>query len=263
LEFEALDRLFGHGVTGEQNDPNGLEFLRARYYDPKIGRFLSGDPVGGGYGYARSNPVSLTDPSGMVVVCTDWREGLCAGTTTIPDEFAGLYIAADSVQHWVPPKKAATPTSTSVGTQTAAPSDPIVNAEVAQATQEPTGGFDPGYDAGSPVVATVASDPYSQNEILSANSNCPAGSPLAHCMQLRTVLEIERHGPSECYNYGFECYDRLEMGLLGAGTTGLGLGIIIYGCEAGAVLCPVAVVSGGIVIGAGVALVYTSQMPWH
>jgi RHS repeat-associated protein len=29
---------------GEQNDPNGLDFLRARYYDPEVGRFLSGDP---------------------------------------------------------------------------------------------------------------------------------------------------------------------------------------------------------------------------
>jgi RHS repeat-associated protein len=93
----------------EQSDPNGLDFLRARYYDPEIGRFLSGDPLGGGYGYAGGNPVNAVDPSGMVVVCTDWREGLCAGTTTIPDQFAGLYIAADSVEHWVAPtpKKAA------------------------------------------------------------------------------------------------------------------------------------------------------------
>jgi RHS repeat-associated protein len=29
--------------TGEQNDPTGLEYLRARYYDPALGRFLSRD----------------------------------------------------------------------------------------------------------------------------------------------------------------------------------------------------------------------------
>jgi RHS repeat-associated protein len=33
--------------AGEQNDPNDLGYLRARYYDPEIGRFLSGDPLGG------------------------------------------------------------------------------------------------------------------------------------------------------------------------------------------------------------------------
>jgi hypothetical protein len=27
--------------TGEQNDPTGLVYLRARYYDPAVGRFLS------------------------------------------------------------------------------------------------------------------------------------------------------------------------------------------------------------------------------
>jgi RHS repeat-associated protein len=31
--------------TGEQNDPTGLEYLRARYYDASTGRFLSQDPV--------------------------------------------------------------------------------------------------------------------------------------------------------------------------------------------------------------------------
>ena len=47
--------------TGEQNDPNGLEYLRARYYDPATGRFLGRDPLGGGYPYAagtrRTTPI--------------------------------------------------------------------------------------------------------------------------------------------------------------------------------------------------------------
>ena len=51
--------------TGEQNDPNGLEYLRARYYDPATGRFLSRDPLGGGYPYAGGNPANMADPSGM------------------------------------------------------------------------------------------------------------------------------------------------------------------------------------------------------
>jgi RHS repeat-associated protein len=30
--------------TGEQNDPTGLVYLRARYYEPALGRFLNRDP---------------------------------------------------------------------------------------------------------------------------------------------------------------------------------------------------------------------------
>ena len=37
----------GFSFTGEQNDPNGLEYLRARYYDPAVGRCLGQDPAGG------------------------------------------------------------------------------------------------------------------------------------------------------------------------------------------------------------------------
>ena len=53
--------------TGEQNDPGGLEYLRARYYDSAIGRFLSKDPLPGGnpYAYVGNNPVNFTDPSGL------------------------------------------------------------------------------------------------------------------------------------------------------------------------------------------------------
>lgn len=45
----------------------GLQYLRARYYDPQTGRFLSRDPLPGGhpYAYAGNNPVRYVDPSGM------------------------------------------------------------------------------------------------------------------------------------------------------------------------------------------------------
>ncbi|MBU3978752.1 hypothetical protein KJ980_07205 [Patescibacteria group bacterium] len=58
----------------QQNDPeSGMYYLRARYYDPVTGRFISRDPVKGylqdprtqnGYDYALNNPVNLSDPSG-------------------------------------------------------------------------------------------------------------------------------------------------------------------------------------------------------
>ncbi len=60
--------------TGEQYDPEaGLYYLRARYYDPAISRFLSRDTYEGTltdplsqnpYLYARGNPVLYVDPSG-------------------------------------------------------------------------------------------------------------------------------------------------------------------------------------------------------
>ncbi len=54
--------------TGEQRDPDsGLYYLRARYYDPAVGRFLSQDPLPTGnlYAYVGNNPVNLIDPAGL------------------------------------------------------------------------------------------------------------------------------------------------------------------------------------------------------
>lgn len=63
---------------GEQYDPDlGLYYLRARYYNPLTGRFMSKDPLDGiwsapstlhKYLYAAGDPINATDPTG--------REGL-------------------------------------------------------------------------------------------------------------------------------------------------------------------------------------------
>ena len=56
---------------------SGLIYLRARYYDPSIGRFISEDPIrsnkGGGnwYTYCANNPVRFTDPSGLIITSTE------------------------------------------------------------------------------------------------------------------------------------------------------------------------------------------------
>jgi len=59
--------------TGEQNDPNGLEYLRARYYDPATGRLTSQDLWLGNvfspttlnhYPYVLNDPLNLIDPYG-------------------------------------------------------------------------------------------------------------------------------------------------------------------------------------------------------
>ncbi|AVH68152.1 polymorphic toxin-type HINT domain-containing protein [Nostoc sp. 'Peltigera membranacea cyanobiont' N6] len=62
------------GFAGEQRDAaTGLDYLRARYYDSSLGRFISKDEFPGylndpysqhDYQYAHANPVRYTDPSG-------------------------------------------------------------------------------------------------------------------------------------------------------------------------------------------------------
>ncbi len=62
-----------YAFTGEIRDANGLTYLRARYYNPADGRFLSRDTWHGDYnrplslnrwGYVEGNPVILVDPTG-------------------------------------------------------------------------------------------------------------------------------------------------------------------------------------------------------
>ncbi len=60
--------------TGYERDTEtGLDYAFARYYSPRLGRFLSPDPMGGSlgdpqslnrYSYTRNNPTNLMDPSG-------------------------------------------------------------------------------------------------------------------------------------------------------------------------------------------------------
>jgi len=97
--------------TGEYLDPTGLYHLRARQYDPGIGRFLRPDPVEpeldspfvGGYAYVASRPTVLVDPSGEVfrpaahalqaatlgaTVTDRWGSGFLCGFRPCPRELA-------------------------------------------------------------------------------------------------------------------------------------------------------------------------------
>jgi RHS repeat-associated protein len=58
------------GGFGVMDEGNGLLYMRARYYDPEIGRFISKDPIGfvGGlnlYTYVGNNPINWIDPLGL------------------------------------------------------------------------------------------------------------------------------------------------------------------------------------------------------
>ncbi|MCP3142492.1 RHS repeat-associated core domain-containing protein [Pyxidicoccus xibeiensis] len=79
------------GFTGhEQDDESGLINMNGRMYDPKLGRFLSADPIVSSafsgqaynrYSYVLNNPLSFTDPSGYlpiseaVIVYDSWYGG--------------------------------------------------------------------------------------------------------------------------------------------------------------------------------------------
>ncbi len=59
-----------NGRYGVQTDSNGLLYMRARYYNPFLCRFINADPSGfsGGlnhYAYADGNPISMSDPFGL------------------------------------------------------------------------------------------------------------------------------------------------------------------------------------------------------
>ncbi|AFZ10675.1 RHS repeat-associated core domain protein (plasmid) [Oscillatoria nigro-viridis PCC 7112] len=86
--------------AGEQRDSEtGLDYLRARYYDPLVGRFVSADAYEGNlsdpmslhdYQYAHANPVVNTDPSGYFSI------GELLGTLAGYSVLAGLSYTTGS-----------------------------------------------------------------------------------------------------------------------------------------------------------------------
>ena len=71
----------------------GVQYLRARYYDPSTGQFLSRDPLaaltGSAYGFSGDNPINGSDPSGLCFG-PDW---LCNAASAVVNG-AGTAIGA-------------------------------------------------------------------------------------------------------------------------------------------------------------------------
>ena len=75
LGTSHLETDTSYGFTAEQTDPTGMVYLRARYYAPEMGRFMSRDTWGGDdtmpisynyWAYANEDPINLSDPTGMI-----------------------------------------------------------------------------------------------------------------------------------------------------------------------------------------------------
>lgn len=106
-----------YGFTGEWTDNTGLVYLRARYYAPGVGRFISRDIWAGDYNrpltlnawlYVLGNPINLVDPSGLKQI-VDWsiyrsRMLLSAASTAIEEntgrviDIAGPKIGFTEIQ---------------------------------------------------------------------------------------------------------------------------------------------------------------------
>ncbi|MBI4830176.1 MAG: hypothetical protein HY801_01190 [Candidatus Lindowbacteria bacterium] len=70
----------------ERHSRSGLYYYRARFYDPRIGRFISQDPIGilGGmnlYSYTENGPVNRNDPLGLWYIDINVSGGYWGGLT--------------------------------------------------------------------------------------------------------------------------------------------------------------------------------------
>ena len=86
------------GYTGQAWIPElGMWYYKARVYSPTLGRFMQTDPIGyvdgmNWYNYVGSDPVNLTDPSGLLKRCTFSGPGInvCAPFDDGSDGFRAI-----------------------------------------------------------------------------------------------------------------------------------------------------------------------------
>lgn len=97
------------GRYGVQDEGNGLQYIRARYYIPEIGRFITKDPLTGKdgdsqslnrYVYALNNPVRKFDISGLSTQEIERIENLNT-TSDVKHEYIVASIDISSQVTWI------------------------------------------------------------------------------------------------------------------------------------------------------------------
>ena len=93
--YETVSNPFGF-TARERDAESGLMFYRARYYDPRIGRFISEDPIGCAsndlnlYRYVFNGPTNASDPSGKLTLV----ENVFVATSVLGVGAAGVATGA-------------------------------------------------------------------------------------------------------------------------------------------------------------------------
>jgi RHS repeat-associated protein len=106
--YETVANPFGF-TARERDAESGLMFYRARYYDPKIGRFISEDPIGfsGGdlnlYRYVYNLPLVLTDPIGNAAILeTLWNRRKIIAVSAVLGALLGALDAIADITNQTP-----------------------------------------------------------------------------------------------------------------------------------------------------------------
>jgi RHS repeat-associated protein len=90
------------GYAGQYTDhATGLIYMRARWYDPATGQFITSDPIGHAsgetnlYRYAAGDPANFTDPSGLSIFedLADARDAAWDSLSDKADEAVAFYAA--------------------------------------------------------------------------------------------------------------------------------------------------------------------------
>ena len=102
------DIIFGYnGKYGVITEPNGLVYMRARYYSPELRRFINADVIAGEisnaitlnrYAYANGNPVSNIDPFGLSAEREDGNEQIKDVAISITELWDNFNNAVDGFE---------------------------------------------------------------------------------------------------------------------------------------------------------------------
>ncbi len=203
------------GFTGEQTDPTGQLYLRARYYHPSLGVFPSLDPFEGmasrpmslnGYSWVEGNTPNMVDLSGKTATLANTlNSSLCSSAGTQQNDCSCWAFLRPLCPSLLPPCDAPQPPTPIPG-------------PVATATGTPC------CDNRSmvPVNVTYSACPDGPPRILSYDKECGRGSSSRDACGVQVYRKIaEQYGSNGCLTWSqiLAVIYRKELGFLKPGNT--------------------------------------------